>query len=446
MYTANKKLYEKDWFMIDYNTKYCSFLDELCKKIEENDTDIESIRKVGVMLKANDFVEKQKKDFIEILLDYYSKSKKLRAKNIFLNEAEILQKKIILKSKPRNIQVLLTNRCNLKCIICEVFSKQYTVSEKLISYIKENIPYLERIVWQGGEVFLYEKFDELMELAGKNKVFQDIITNGLLLNEERIEKLSRYNVNLNISIDAVDKETYEEIRSGGNFDILVRNLELLKKYKNINRGFQYKLGTVIINKNYEKIDDIVSFAIKYNFKTIIFQKYTPYKDKTLSLSEKQLNYTFNKIEDLKQKSEKGMIPIEICSDIVLENKEDQIVVKNENSDNGIGNDTVIENNIFHENKDCCSNVYDDINTISLEKESNLFCYAPWSIVYMLMNDEIAFSCRCRSIKPFEYEKEDIWNCKKVQEYRKNIVEKNLFECDICKEFGDNFKYSKYGML
>lgn len=427
--------------MIDYNIKYCDFVDELCKKIKNNDTDIESIRKLGVMLKANNFMEKQKKDFMEILQNYYNTSSKLRAKNIFLNELEILQKKVILKSKPRNIQVLLTNKCNLKCIICDVFSKEYTVSEKLICFIKENMPYLERIIWQGGEVFLYKEFDELMELAGKNNVFQDIITNGLLLNEERIEKLSKYSVNLNISIDATDKKMYEQIRSGGNFDILVRNLELLKKYKNINRGFQYKLGTVIINKNYDRIDDIVTFAIKYNFKTVIFQKYTPYKDKTLSLSEEQLDYTFNKIEDLKQKSEKGIIPIEICSDIILERKADEEKENIEKKD-----DTIMENINLCEKKDCCSNVYDDINSISLEKESNLFCYAPWSIVYMLMNDELAFSCRCKSIKTFEYENEDIWNCRKIQEYRKNIIENNLVECNICKNFGDNFKYSKYGML
>ena len=427
--------------MIDYNIKYCDFVDELCKKIKNNDTDIESIRKLGVMLKANNFMEKQKKDFMEILQNYYNTSSKLRAKNIFLNELEILQKKVILKSKPRNIQVLLTNKCNLKCIICDVFSKEYTVSEKLICFIKENMPYLERIIWQGGEVFLYKEFDELMELAGKNNVFQDIITNGLLLNEERIEKLSKYSVNLNISIDATDKKMYEQIRAGGNFDILVRNLELLKKYKNINRGFQYKLGTVIINKNYDRIDDIVTFAIKYNFKTVIFQKYTPYKDKTLSLSEEQLDYTFNKIEDLKQKSEKGIIPIEICSDIILERKADEEKENIEKKD-----DTIMENINLCEKKDCCSNVYDDINSISLEKESNLFCYAPWSIVYMLMNDELAFSCRCKSIKTFEYENEDIWNCRKIQEYRKNIIENNLVECNICKNFGDNFKYSKYGML
>ena len=326
--------------------------------------------------------------------------------------------------------------------MCEVFSKEYTVSEKLKSYLEENIPYLEQIMWQGGEVFLYNQFDKLMELAHKYNVNQNIVTNGLLMNEERIKKLSKYNLNLKISIDAVDKETYEQIRVGGKFETLVENLEILKKYKDAGANFKCELGAVIINKNYEKIDDIVNFAIKYGFENIIFQKYTPYRDKTLSLSDEQQIFVFNKIEMLKQKYETSTTNLRICSDIVLDTKEEKKNTEGNNK-NLTENKDSYQNWNYHIDKNF---IYDDVDTISVNKESSLFCFAPWSILYMLMNDEVAFSCRCKPIKSFEYENEDIWNCKKIQKYRENIIKNNLFECNICKGFGDNFKYSKYGML
>ena len=46
---------------------------------------------------------------------------KVREENRLLNEKEIKEKKIVLKSKPQNILLILNNVCNLKCIMCEEF-------------------------------------------------------------------------------------------------------------------------------------------------------------------------------------------------------------------------------------------------------------------------------------------------------------------------------------
>ena len=43
-------------------------------------------------MRIRDITEKNKTEIIEILMKYYEESKKERAKNIFLNEVEILEK------------------------------------------------------------------------------------------------------------------------------------------------------------------------------------------------------------------------------------------------------------------------------------------------------------------------------------------------------------------
>ena len=79
-------------------------------------------------------------------------------KNVLLNEMEISQKKIVLKSKPRSLIVYLTNRCNLKCKMCPfaVSQKKQDISKKTVKEIINLFPYLQHIQWIGGDVFLSE--------------------------------------------------------------------------------------------------------------------------------------------------------------------------------------------------------------------------------------------------------------------------------------------------
>ena len=57
---------------------------------------------------------------------------------------------------------------------------------------------------------------------------QSLISNFQLADEEMIELIVKNNIELTISIDGVEKNTYETIRRGAKFDRLESNLELLK--------------------------------------------------------------------------------------------------------------------------------------------------------------------------------------------------------------------------
>lgn len=207
-------------------------------------------------------------DVNKIYLDVYNnipiEEKKVR--NIILNEYEIANKKIKLESFPRMMELFLTSKCNLKCIMCGGEKEKYSLSDQEFEELLEIFPYLQTLSIRGGEVFFDNRLNRLLENAKKTKVKLEIITNGLLLNERNIDYLIDTHTNLAISIDSVNKETYESIRVGATFDKLISNLKLLN---DLRHKKQTKISTilhmVVMKRNYKEIENVIKFAHDYEF-------------------------------------------------------------------------------------------------------------------------------------------------------------------------------------
>lgn len=200
-----------------------------------------------------------------------------RFDNILLNEYEIAERKTVLKSKIRRLYCAVTSFCNIKCIMCDIEKHKWELPERAIEEIIELMPYLENVMWQGGEVFFYKHFEKLMDSANLNKVNQEIVTNGLLLNEKNIHKLVEYNVDLGISIDGLTKDVYEYIRVGANFDKLIDNIKLLKKIKLNNRlrKSHLRLNVLVMKSNIEQIEFFPEFAAEYGFTRLCVNPFGP---------------------------------------------------------------------------------------------------------------------------------------------------------------------------
>ena len=88
--------------------------------------------------------------------------------NILLNEKEIAEHKLYLESKPRTMLIAVTTKCNIKCLMC-TRDKIWDIPEHVKNEIVTMFKYLEVVVWQGGEVFLYKHFFELLTLSKINE-------------------------------------------------------------------------------------------------------------------------------------------------------------------------------------------------------------------------------------------------------------------------------------
>ncbi len=235
--------------------------------------------------------------------------------NKVLNQYEILMRKEYLESKPREMRVTITNKCNIGCRYCDIWKvPDWQLSDERIKEIINYFPYLENMYWLGGETFLYKGFEEILEEGSKyDTLNQTILTNGLLLNERILEKISKSNITLLIAIDAGKKETYEYLRRGASWDKLCKNLELIKEVgQKTNKKIRTIFNAVISKSNYKEMLDMVEMAHKYDFDKIRFMPILGDTEENMFLNKDMasIEYISDLLPILKQKANDYEIQLE----------------------------------------------------------------------------------------------------------------------------------------
>jgi MoaA/NifB/PqqE/SkfB family radical SAM enzyme/Tfp pilus assembly protein PilF len=325
-------------------------------------------------------------------------------KNKILNEIEIIQGKLIIKSKPRFLHVTITNKCNIRCIMCvQPKTPIWDITPELANEIIRCMPYLQQITWQGGEVFLSKHFRKLFDRAsGYANIKQLVFTNGQLINEDWARKLTRNNASLSLSIDGVTKRTYEDIRRGGSFERLLNNIALINKYRDKNMKkdpiaarSSLSLGYVVMKRNYNEIEKVLDFAYKYGFNNICFSAVdtiTSEENIFFHKDMKILSVIEQKIRQAQQKA-----------------KEYNICVFN----------AIPPVQVF--DGKATGNIKTDMGEKNVSYSSGV-CYAPWQSLYI---ESSIVRPRCYCAKSMDRDKlnslEKIWNSKLMQSYRKNVL-------------------------
>ena len=125
---------------------------------------------------------------------------------------------------PFTVQLGLSDACNLKCVMCNIFS---TLSDKK-TYTPKPMPQIlthdtvleliadlkvlgtKKINLVGyGETLIYPKLMEVIRLINYNKMKAYITTNGVLLSQEMIDNFIKFGVEgLYISLNAATAKTY----------------------------------------------------------------------------------------------------------------------------------------------------------------------------------------------------------------------------------------------
>jgi MoaA/NifB/PqqE/SkfB family radical SAM enzyme len=164
------------------------------------------------------------------------------------------------------------NICNYECIMCggKWSSSIRKNREKLPplkspydeNFVKQLEPFISRMKvanFLGGEPFLnsiyYKIWDLILE---KNPdLNMSITTNGSTFNSRIENYLTKFkNLKLNVSLDSLDKKTYEIIRKNGNFDNVIKNIE---NFKRLGRFGGIAFCPMI--QNVYELPNIVQYAI-----------------------------------------------------------------------------------------------------------------------------------------------------------------------------------------
>tara|TARA_B100000900_G_C20550698_1_gene704626 strand:- start:44 stop:1114 length:1071 start_codon:yes stop_codon:yes gene_type:complete len=208
---------------------------------------------------------------------------------------------------PLNIEMEPTYYCNLKCPFCprKINDGERTnqhmkpeIWKKILNEMSENnLPSLQ--MDHEAESMMNPKFFDMLKDATESGVFDTWLhTNGQMLNEKNSKRLIENGLKkLNISIDAVTKETYEKLRVGGSYEKLLKNVEtFLKLKKQYNAKYlRVRVSFVEQEENFHEKKGFFDFwKNKEGINVITFQRcmdLTPFEkpDDDHKLSEKQLD-------------------------------------------------------------------------------------------------------------------------------------------------------------
>lgn len=190
-----------------------------------------------------------------------------------------------LKHPPQKIQFSYDLNCNLKCISCrhtiykmrESQIKSYDIAKETI--LKPLLKEAEVLVISGsGELFTSKhSLSYLEELNPREypKLRFDIMTNGTLFTEENWNKYPLLQEKINqliISIDASQKETYEAIRRGGKWEVLLSNLSFAGWLRKSNRIKGLHLMFVVQRLNYRDMVGFIQLGYDLSADRICFSR------------------------------------------------------------------------------------------------------------------------------------------------------------------------------
>ena len=182
-----------------------------------------------------------------------------------------IMKDIRVKGMPNLYEIEVTNRCNLRCIMCKrhlserrdddlTFESFKTIADQAEEYCELMTMHV------GGESFLNMEIFEMFDYAKKVGIPIWVSTNGTTLVESVRKKILNSPLNgLVISIDGASKETYEKIRIGSNYDKVVENVfALLKLAKDMKSKLFITIQMVVQDFNQHEVNEFVAQWSAYN--------------------------------------------------------------------------------------------------------------------------------------------------------------------------------------
>lgn len=186
--------------------------------------------------------------------------------------------------RPEYLHLSIDETCNLFCESCrdniliatgEKLEKTTILKNKILNDVDNGIRSF--FLAGNGEVFLSKTYEEIWksQLLNNAETIR-ILSNGMLFTEKRWNDFYKGKENAKIwvyiSIDAATKQTYEEIRRGGNFDVLMKNLKFISRLRKENKIEYFRINFVVQRKNYLEMEKFIELGIDLGVDNVFFTK------------------------------------------------------------------------------------------------------------------------------------------------------------------------------
>jgi MoaA/NifB/PqqE/SkfB family radical SAM enzyme len=197
---------------------------------------------------------------------------------------------------PSRLFVETTTRCNLRCRMCVKETWDQSVMEGVMAdetfaALEEAFPHLESLVLNGvGEPLLDPRLEEFIRTAKRLMPSGSWIgfqSNGMLLDEARAVTLVEAGIDkICLSADALNPETFREIRRGGEEQGVERAFAFLHDAKVTCRRPELKLGLefVLMRDNTRELPDLLRRAVALGASFAIVTHVLPYAQSSVALT------------------------------------------------------------------------------------------------------------------------------------------------------------------
>jgi pyrroloquinoline quinone biosynthesis protein E len=179
---------------------------------------------------------------------------------------------------PIKLDIENASRCNFRCTMCPVsdWPKGQRAGDMSLDEFKAIIDEQYGIVeikLQGiGEPTLMgDDFFAMIQYARDRHIWVRTTTNASLLHlRENFRKLVDSGPNeIQISVDGADKETFEKIRRGSNFERVLSNCRTINAYCKEQGPPVTKMWTVVQSDNVHQLEDLVDLAAELEFPSYV---------------------------------------------------------------------------------------------------------------------------------------------------------------------------------
>lgn len=216
---------------------------------------------------------------------------------------------------PIGAQLELTTRCNQRCLQCYNNSGVDNKSEdtmtledwKEVAHELGKMNLMQCVISGGEPTLMGDGLFEIMDILHSYDIRFIFISNGMLINEEKMEKLAKYRYQwFQISIDGSRPEIHDEIRGVKSWHQALHAARLVKQ-----AGIPLVIAHTVMNLNYEYLDEMIEMAHLLGAYRITLGPYlstgrsvTNYKK--IELSEEQVQKAYELAERKKREYDKKM--------------------------------------------------------------------------------------------------------------------------------------------
>lgn len=195
-----------------------------------------------------------------------------------------------MKRNIKNGWIQITNKCNLRCKYCYMNANKdsQSMTFEQFKYVLDCLIDFgsKTIMISGGEPCLHEDIVQMIQYAVLQGLSVSLVTNGTVINKELLQCLSKNNVVVQISIDAMDSDNYILSRGIDRLNQTVENIILLNS-----NDITVTLSVTLNNATIKEVETVANFAISNQIHTVHYGFLIP-SDRC-----KENNMTMNRLFD-----------------------------------------------------------------------------------------------------------------------------------------------------